>query len=105
MHRGEDEGQPVGCHAVPDAAVRAVGIAGHAAEEGEEEGGQRARRAAELLADLCRSQCHYMIQPLVELYGGCMVVLKASRPNCSQTCATASASSSSSAEPASTKFS
>jgi hypothetical protein len=22
--------------------------------------------------------CHYMIQPLVELYGGCMVVLKVS---------------------------
>jgi hypothetical protein len=22
------------------------------------------------------SMCHYMIQPLVELYGGCMVVLK-----------------------------
>jgi hypothetical protein len=23
-------------------------------------------------------QCHYMTQPLVELYGGCMVVLKVS---------------------------
>jgi hypothetical protein len=22
--------------------------------------------------------CHYMVQPLVELYGGCMVVLKVS---------------------------
>lgn len=52
MHRGEDEGQPVGCHAVPHAAVRAVGITGHAAKEGEEEGGQRAGRPAELLADL-----------------------------------------------------
>jgi hypothetical protein len=25
-----------------------------------------------------KQACHYMIQPLVELYGGCMVVLKVS---------------------------
>jgi hypothetical protein len=29
-------------------------------------------------AELRRQVCHYMTQPLVELYGGCMVVLKVS---------------------------
>ena len=29
-------------------------------------------------AVVCYQVCHYMIQPLVELYGGCMVVLKVS---------------------------
>jgi hypothetical protein len=35
-----------------------------------------------LLRDLTRASgeevCHYITQPLVELYGGCMVVLKVS---------------------------
>ena len=34
--------------------------------------------AQELRKALALVRCHYMTQPLVELYGGCMVVLKVS---------------------------
>jgi hypothetical protein len=43
-----------------------------------------ARNEAERLVERALDQtvqlqvCHYMIQPLVELYGGCMAVLKVS---------------------------
>ena len=35
-------------------------------------------RIGEVLAVRVAQVCHYMIQPLVELYGGCMVLLKVS---------------------------
>jgi hypothetical protein len=34
--------------------------------------------AAAAVGDYFMKVCHYMTQPLVELYGGCMVVLKVS---------------------------
>jgi hypothetical protein len=41
-----------------------------------ERGRTKRRRRIEIIGE--RQVCHYMTQPLVELYGGCMVVLKAS---------------------------
>ena len=57
-------GRPSRAHAP---ALRAAGAQAGAARA-------EAREAQRQLQEVC----HYMIQPLVELYGGCMVVLKVS---------------------------